>query len=169
MQNFFLNPSYLAKHWRVQLLSLHGLGIQPFQRKTQSPGWGMECPGSGWGYGILTIFSAMVLCLTPLVPLPSEVSPVSVWALPSRSPALTSSSRLYPLLLGNLSDFEVWFLACGCLLPPLVSLNPLYCSFSGVLKGSWRQTRFCLLCLRESEYKFSNKRLRVGRIKPLWL
>lgn len=46
-------------------------------------------------------------------------------------------SALSVQLFGSLFPLsEVWFLACGCLLAPQVSLKSLYCGFNGVLKGS---------------------------------
>lgn len=64
---------------------------------------------------------------------------------PLPSPNLSGSAA--SMLLGSLFPLsEVWFLACGCLPSPLVSLKSLYCSFNGVLKGS-EGTRAFICCV----------------------
>ena len=60
---------------------------------------------------------------------------------PSPGPNLSCCAP--SMLLGSLFLLsEVWFLPCGCLPFPLVSLKSLYCSFNGVLKGSEGERAF---------------------------
>ena len=87
-------------------------------------------------------FPTHTSAFNPAMPLPSEGSAVceaepSLPRTPFPLPSPNLSSCAPSMLLGSLFPLpEVWFLACGCLPSPLVSLKSLYCSFNGVLKGS---------------------------------
>lgn len=128
-------------------MNLQGLGIQPFQGRLLHPGWRRECflvwetvlEGS---YLPFSRFPTHTSAFNPAMPLPSEGSAVceaepSLPRTPFPLPNPNLSCCAPSMLLGSLFPLpEVWFLACGCLPSPLVSLKSLYCSFNGVLKGS---------------------------------